>query len=265
MATRILTGVVYVGLPMAVWAQSGDVALPRVGTILAGDGSLRPVYGVAGSFAVGQASATGVLGAACSQGLCVAMTESGLLVRGGEGEPGGAGWEPAAGHGPAPHGARGSAVIGLDGGSAWVYFSDTGAFAHWQDGVLMPLDWRVDGEVLSIAPDARIAVRRDGGVWIVRPEGGVLDALPEAAGAVLLLDDATVFAAGGEIVIQRADRSQRRFALGGIERITPMSDGWVQVTAGGSVYALRIVAGREALYVIPAGGPPPALPQGRRR
>jgi hypothetical protein len=208
------------------FAQS--VEAPRVGAMLDRRGSLRPVHGVAASFVIGPETAGGVLSAACSADWCLAKTAGELAEA------------------PAP---PGPAVIGIDGRAAWVYFPATGEFAHWEDGVLTPLDWRVDGEVLSISPDARIAVRRASGVWVVSPDGATLDSLPEASGPVLLLADETVFAAGDELVLQRPDRSQARFALSGVARIATLGEGWAQVSAESGTYALDLR--REALYVLP--------------
>lgn len=212
------------------FAQS--IEAPQVGAMLDPSGSLRPVRGVAASFVIGPEIASGVLSAACSAELCLAKTDSHL------------------GEAPAP---PGPAIIGIDKRAAWVYFSTTGEFARWDRGVLTPLDWRVNGEVLSISPDGRIAVRRESGVWVVRPDGATLDSLPEATGPVLLLAEDVVFAAAGELVLQRADRSQARFPLSSIARIAPLGDGWVQVWAESQTYALDLR--RPALYVLPETAP----------
>jgi hypothetical protein len=196
-----------------------DVATPSIGMMTDARGSLRPVYGVAGSFVVGEEAGTAM-----------------------NAPPGGV-------------------VLGIDGDAAWIYFPHTARFARFTGGTLTDLDWHVDGEVLSIGPGPRIAVRRPSGVWIVRPDGAVVDALPDATGPVLLLENVAVFAATDEIVLQRADRSQLRLPLAGVRAIAPMSADWLQVSAATGEYALRITPGKEALYVLPA----PAAQRSRRR
>lgn len=244
---HISTVLVLVGAACA-WAQSSEFRTPRVGTMLTADGSLRPVYGVAGSFLAGPVTARGILSAACSEKLCLAKTDAAIVS---------AESEVAAPAGPA--------VISPDGDAAWLYFPAAREFARWENGSLTRLNWRVDGEVLSIAPGGRVAVRRSGSVWIVRADGSALDALPEATGSVLLLHDAVVFAAGDQIVIQRPDRSQVRFPLPGIRSLAQMSGGWVQISAGAAAYALHVETGKEALYVLPASGNAPGPIPNRRR
>jgi hypothetical protein len=104
----------------------------------------------------------------------------------------------------------------------------------------------------ATAEGVGIAVRRSNGVWMVRPDGAALDALIAATGPVALWADGTVFASGEDVVIEARGRNPLRFPLRDAVRIAPLGDGWMQVSAAGGEYALRIDAGKEGLYVLPA-------------
>jgi hypothetical protein len=74
--------------------------------------------------------------------------------------------------------------------------------------------------------------------------GGELEASLELAHAVVFTNDE-------ELIVKRADASEVRFALNGVSGLRAMSADWVQVVAGARSYALRIEAGREALFALP--------------
>lgn len=110
-------------------------------------------------------------------------------------------------------------------------------------------------EVAEDAPAVPDRVQRSaGGVFIADEHGGMVDALPQATGAVLPVGDAVVYVAGDELVLRRADHSEMRFALAGVTLLRSIGHDYVQ--AGG--HALRLSTGQ--LYVLPQ----PAA-QGRRR
>jgi len=218
-------------LGICAWAQSG-IEVPAIGMIVDSSGALRQVQGVAGSFLLGPASMTGVLSTACSDQLCLVKTGSTILSATGETD--------------AP---PGPAIFGFSGDSAIVFFPEPHMFARWHDNVLEPLDWVVDGEILSVQPE-EIAVRKNGEVSIVHPDGSVADSLPEARGPVLLLSKGVVFATKDEIIL-RQDNSEVRFELTDAQSITAMGPRYAVIHAGEEVYALRIEAGCEALYRLP--------------
>lgn len=223
-----------------VWAQPA-IEPPAIGQVLDASGSLRPVWGVAGSFVTGPSTAAEVLSAACSQRLCLAKTASSIVS--------------PAGQSDAPPGA---ALFGFEGSGATVYFPESRIFARWLDDALDPLDWIVDGEVLSIrtrAASVEIAVRREGQVWIVRPDGAVLDGIGPAAGPVLLLAEGILFASENELILRRADASETRFELTGAEAISQMGDHYAAIRAGDATWLLRTDPGREQLFLLPGSVP----------
>lgn len=222
-------------------AGASGIEIPSLGTIVDSSGSLRPVEGVAGNFLLGPAILPGVLSAACSPQLCLAKTDSKIFSPSGEADA------PA-----------GPAVFGLSGSDVVVFFPETRTFARWHDNTLDPLDWLVDGEVLSIrlnSEDAEIAVRRDGSVWMVRPDGALAGWIADTAGPVLLLAEGVLFATDDGVVLRRADWSEVRFALKGAETIAAMGPHYAAIRAGDSTYALRTDPGWEQLYVLPGSAP----------
>ena len=168
--------------------------------------------------------------------MCLAKTDSKILSATGETD--------------AP---PGPAIFGLSGDDAIVFFPEAHTFARWHNDVLEPLDWEIDGEILSIRA-TQIAVRRNGNVSIVRPDDSTIDSIPDASGPVLLLPKGVVFATKDEIVL-RQDDSEVRFELAGAESITAMGARYVAIRAGGAIYALRIDPGRERLFLLPGNTP----------
>jgi len=143
----------------------------------------------------------------------------------------------------------GPAIFSVNGDDALVFFPEPRTFARWHDDVLEPLDWKVDGEVVSVRA-TEIAVRREGSIWMVRPDGAVVDSVPDASGPVLLLPKGVIFATKDEIVLRRGD-SEVRFELADAHSITAMGPHYAVIHAGDAVYALRTEPGRENLYLLP--------------
>lgn len=234
------------------YAQSG-IEVPAAGAIVDSSGALRSVQGVAGSFWLGPAGVPGVLSAACSERLCLAKTDSKILSATGEADA------PA-----------GPAIFGLNGDDAILFLPVPRTFVRWHDDTLESLDWTVDGDVLSVGfgdGDIEIAVRRDGNVWIIRPDGSVVDSIADATGPVLLLADGVLFATSGELVLRRRDATEVRLQLGGATSITAMGPHYAAIhvindvsndlsnEAGDAVYALRTEPGRESLFLLPGNTP----------
>jgi hypothetical protein len=214
------------------WAQSG-LNRPQLGKMLDANGAVRTVYGIASSVQLGSAEATEVVSSGCSNTLCLAKT-SGSIVS-------------AMGSVAAP---AGPALFAFNGGSAYVWFSESRQLAQWSGGALTFLDSVVDGEVLSmLAGDAgkvQFAVRRLRGDFIVNLDGSVVDTLPRSTGPVMLLAGAVVYEADGELVVRGV-----RFPLKGVTAMFPMSGSYLQVRAGGVDYSLRVDLGRETLFQLP--------------
>jgi hypothetical protein len=55
-----------------------------------------------------------------------------------------------------------------------------------------------------------------------------------------------------EVVVRRANGNEVRFAVAGVEQLRAMSVEYVQVSAGGREFVLRLKDGKEGLYLLPA-------------
>jgi hypothetical protein len=217
-------------------AQSG-IEVPAIGAIVDASGALRPVQGVAGNFLLGPVTVSGVLSAACSERFCLAKTDSTIVS--------------AAGGTDAP---QGPAIFGLGDHSAMVFFPDSGTFARWHDNRMDPLDWNAEGEILSIrarGEETEIAVRRDGRVWIVHPDGSVVEWIADTSGPVLLLGEGVLFATADQVVFRHRDGSELRFELSAAQTIMAMGPHYAAIQAGAATYALRTESGREQLFLLP--------------
>jgi hypothetical protein len=200
-------------------------------------GAARPVYGLAASVTVGDSNATGVLSAACSLRLCLLKTASAILSA-----------DRVADAPPGP------AIFALDGEAAFVYFPQSQQLACWHAAQLDPMNLDVSGEILSMRAargGLELAVRRDDGVWIVRANNEVIGSIPDATGPVMLLPDGVLFASQDSLVVRHLDGTEVRFDLPGAEAIFTLGDGYVEVRAGGSSFAVRIEPGREQLFHLP--------------
>jgi hypothetical protein len=226
------------------FAQSG-IEVPVIGTIVDSSGALRSVQGVAGSFWWGPPGVSGALSAACSERLCLVKTDAKILSPTGE-----------------TNAPPGPAIFGITADDAIVFFPMTHTFARWHDDALDPLDWAVDGEVLSVQRrdgEIEIAVRQDGHVWIVHPDGSMVDSLADATGPVTLLPDGVLFATADEIVVRHPDATEARFELAGAGSIDAMGPHYAAVhiagAMGGAIYVLRTENGRESLFLLPGTTP----------
>jgi hypothetical protein len=247
--------VVFLGIAMgiatAAWAEP-NMIVPRVGSMIDTGGALRVVSGIAGSFVAGPVEVPRTLAVACAGTFCIAKTDRNLIT---------------------PHGIvsapPGDAVLATNGKRSMVWLAQSGEFFElWMGGraQLQPQAWKVDGRVLSlrITPQgADIAVRRASGVWIVTPDGTVIDTLPaEASGAVLLLDAGTAYVSGTDVVVRNGDGSEVRFAVPSApQAMFRMGADWVEIITAAANYALRIdpglaspaapSSGRQSIFMLP--------------
>ena len=201
---------------VCVWAQ---VEHPSVGWMLDSSGAVREVFGVAASVTLGDPIAANVASMSCSRKMCVTRPDA--------------------------------AIFTFSGDAVYVYSS--GQLARWRGGDAEPISVDVAGEILAmrvVDGVVEFAVRRDDGTWIARDGNVAVGAIPEATGPVMLLDRGALFAAEDETVLRRADGSEVRFPVHA-DSFTAIGDGYVQIRAGGSDYALRITPGREKLFLLP--------------
>jgi hypothetical protein len=222
---------------LTVTCAWGQLDRPMLGMMVDSSGSARPLFGLPGSLSVGDPAATGVLSSACSATLCLIKTDAAIVSQG----------QSIA----AP---AGRALFAFFETGAYIYFPESKQLAHWHDGQLDPADFDVAGEVLSIRAGSGIvefAVRRGFGIWIVRSGNAVVEAMPRDTQNIMLLDQGILFATREAMVLRRPDASSIRFPLAHTKSFAALGSGYVQIRAAGSVYALRVDAGREQLFLLP--------------
>jgi hypothetical protein len=151
---------ILVAVASVLLAQSG-ITPPRVGYIRDEAGALRPVYGVTGSFVLGQPIARRVISAAFSGRLGLAKTAAALYAFNREGRR--LGRLPVA-DGPAQF------VFSPDGSEAIVFLPDTSEWFRWSDGAfqdteetVLPTGLTLTGGRSLVAADNELVLRNPDG------------------------------------------------------------------------------------------------------
>ena len=244
----------------SAWAQPA-LAPPQLGFIADSAHSLRPVFGVAGSFVLGSAAATGVTSAAFSGSLGLLKTDSAVVA-----------FDPQGNTLASIGAAAGPALFGFaeKGDAALAYLPNSGEIIRFSGGRFTPRSVTVDASfVISVAfPNLRQAsliIQRDGGLWELRvglADGSVdsQTALTGFAAPVLELPSQQLVASDTQgIVVRNPDGSERHIAarLPANFALLEMSNGWVQVVDLGSAarFAVRVTPGHEGFYMLPGVRP----------
>ena len=230
-------------------AAQPAISPPQIGFVLDKTNAVRPVFGVAGSFTLGDSIGSDVVSGAFLGSFGFAKTSSAIAVFDRDGQ---ILYATDAPPGPALF------------GSQLAYLTQTRLLLRWTGTTLEPISLPFDDEVLSIAqPDSAHAsaiVRRDDGLWLVRSslDSGAIEvqsAIPGVDAPVLILDDGGfVFQNQDGIVIRRSNGSEIPLAarLSEPVQIQSMGNGWLQITdAGGPRLAVDIRQGREQIYQLP--------------
>ena len=238
-------------------AQSG-LAPPRLGCLVAGTGSLRPLLGLPGNFILGEVAASEVRSAACSERFTLLKREDALelldeemrLIRR---------WS-------APGGAA-LFALSAEGLPAVAYFPDSSQWFRVTQREFRKLELdglETDVEVLALAqPETdRLAavVQKRGRLWLMklslatRQIGEERELAGATAPVLLRPDGALLFAAPGGLIVQTPDGAERGVPLPGSPAgLEQMSGGWihVQLAEGKGRLALRLLDDAEELYQLP--------------
>jgi hypothetical protein len=241
------------------WAQTA-LSPPQAGFMRDAADSMRPVYGIAGNFLLGDSVAAGVVAAAYSgsYGLVktgsavVVIDKAGLIIA-----------SSAAPDGPALF------AFARNGEPTLAYLPDANALLVWNAGAFeaVPFDpaTLVGSAVLSIAaPDSEhvaMIIQRDDGLWDIRMQlaTGEIDsqtAIPGVAAPVLMLATGElVYSDTSGLVVRNPDGSERHIAaqLPANFELEQMGDGWIQLRdlEVGQQFAIRIAENREQSYQLP--------------
>jgi hypothetical protein len=200
----------------ALLAQSG-ITPPRVGYIRDEAGALRPVYGVAGSFVLGQPiNKRPVISAAFSGHLGLAKTATALYAFNREGQRLG---RLAAADGPAQF------VFSPDGSEAIVFVPGTSEWFRWRDGGFQP-------------------------VPIENTEETVIPA------GLSLVGGRSLVAADNDLVLCKPDGTETRTTLTGpILSIEWMGEDWIYVREAERHTAARLAEDGLEVYRFPEAAP----------
>ena len=242
------------GLLWATAPARAQLSPPQLGYIKDTSAALRPVYGIPAAAFLGDPATDAVNAFACTAKLCLAKTDTALL-RFSTSDP------ASAIRTEAPAGAAVIAVANGTTDGAWIYFDGTQQFAHWQAGTWSGIDYSPSGAVLSLRATADgfdYAVVRDptsGSAWIEHystADGSVtvLDSV-DTTGSVLLLDSGVLYAADGQLILRRADRTQLTFPLADVAALDVAGKGYVEIEAAGGLWILTTVPGFEQLAMLP--------------
>jgi hypothetical protein len=236
-------------------AAQSAIRPPQLGFAGAADGTLRPVYGVAGNFILGpaitgKAVAGKVISQAFSGSLGLLKTESTLAAFDGRGKVL-ATTDAAAG--PALF------AFSLDGVTALAYVESSNILVEWRAGQLVTMPFHAElGTVLAVALpnafEASLIVQRDDGIWEVR--SGSQRALVGVTAPVLALASGElVFSDAKGIVLRSPNGTEVHIAarLPAKFSLQQMDSQWVQLSdlATPRRFAIRVLAGREGYYQLP--------------
>jgi hypothetical protein len=238
--------------PVAMWAQ---LAAPQVGFIQDSGNALRPVYGLAGNFVLGDSIAANVEAASFSGSFGMLKTTSALVVIDRQGEVIASQDAPA---GPALF------AFSRNAAPALAYLSAVNVLLQWSGGAFnqVPL---APANVLSIAAvdsgQAALILQRDDGLWDVRillSSGETISqtALLGVAGpALMLATGELLYGDATGIVVRKPDGSEKHIdaQLPATFAFQQMGDDWIQVRdlATQQQYAVRLTDGKEQFYALP--------------
>jgi hypothetical protein len=237
-------------------AQSG-IRPPQVGFAGNADGTLRPVYGVAGNFILGPSIAARVISQAFSGSIGLLKTESTLEAFNGQGQMLAA---TDAAEGPALF------AFSPDGLTALAYVPSSNTLVQWKGGQLVTLPLHPGlGTVLAIALtnplEASLIVQREGGIWETR--FSFTQASPASQKALVGVTAPVLALASGGLVFSDTNGFVLRNPNGAEVHIAAqvpaqfsmqqMAGNWLQVNDldNGRRFAIRIAAGREGFYRLP--------------
>jgi hypothetical protein len=220
---------------VAVWAQPA-LSPPQIGYIQDSQNSIRPVYGIAGNFVLGDATSQGVASAAFSGSFGLLKTDSAVYAVDRQGQ--------VLASADAPAGAA-LFAFSRSGPPAFAYLVDANAWMVWDGQTLQPLsiDLTAFGPaaVLSVASpndgEAAIVLQRDDGLWDLRvllATGEVTSQtaiLGVAAPLLLLASGDLMYSDANGIVVRTADGQEKHIAAQLPESfvLQQMGDGWVQL------------------------------------
>ncbi len=241
---------------------------PRLGFVEDSARTLRPVYGIANNFVLGDAVAAKVVAEAFSGSLGLLKTDSSLTAFDSDAKPIGS-----------IDVARGAALFAFspDGAAALVYNQAANALIEWRGGAFTPVAANLPeargNAVLALGfpnpSEALFIVERraphgSSGVWEVRVPLGAAG-VPSQKALVGVRAPLLALPAGGllysssdGVVVRREDSSEVHIVAHLPSRflLRQMTADWVELLdlESSNRFAIHTAPGREALYQLPANG-----------
>jgi len=244
-------------------AQSG-IRPPQLGFAGTADGTLRPIYGVAGNFILGRPVQDKVISEAFSGSVGFLKTETTLEAFGKQGQVLAT---TDAAKGPALF------AFSLDGLAGLAYVPSSNKLVEWKAGQLVAHQVTTSfhselGTVVAVAlPSAyegSLIVQREDGIWEVRfslsPErvASQRALVGVTAPVVVLASGELVYSDEQGIVLRKPDNSEVHIAahLPVKFSLQQMDAEWVQLSdlAISRHFAIRLASGREGFYELPEAG-----------
>jgi hypothetical protein len=229
---------------------------PQIGFVSDGNHNFRPIFGISGTFWLGNVVAVDVVSAASSGNAAIFKTQDHLRVLDSLGHPLG---HVSAAFGPALF------AFSSTGAPALAWLPDSGELLRW-NGVQferMPgIAASLDGSVVSLAAPnsstAAFVVRRDRQLWrvdISLLDGGVVFAanLPGVSAPVLLFDDGTLLYQGhSALVVRNPQGVERSIAFAGAAvQFIPMGQDWMLIESSRPPNHLGLRLSTGALFELP--------------
>ena len=258
---KLLTTAVFLSAA-SVWAQSA-IAPPLLGFVQDSGGSLRPAFGVSGSFILGRSIAGPILSEAFSGSVGLLKTDTSLAAFNSQGKILASINVPP---GPALF------AFSPSGSTALAYIASDKSLIEWRGSAFAPVlaacDQAGSDTVLAIAYpspfEATLMVQKDDGLWEVHLPLGAAGALSQNALAgvhaplLALPSGDIVYSDAAGIVVRRPDASEVHVtaSLPASFSLQQMNQDWIQLTdlAGKALFAVHATPAREGFYRLPESG-----------
>lgn len=236
------------------------IQAPQIGFAGQVNGTLRPVYGVAGSFILGPPVASKVISQAFSGSLGLLKTDATLVAFDGEGHVF-ASMDAAAG--PALF------AFSPDGVTALAYVASSNTLVEWRGGKFSAVPFTPEPDTVAAiampnAFDAAMIIDRNGHLWESWLELGHASVSSQRALAgvraplLALASGDFVYGDASGIVVRKPDNSEVHVAarLPAKFSLQQMGSDWVQLAdlESGRRFAIRISSGHESCYQLPEAG-----------
>ena len=244
----------------AVALAQPALAPPQIGFLQDGANSVRPVFGVAGNFLVGDSAFDGIVAAAYSGNFALLKTDTSVIATDNQAQVLAAMDAPL---GPAAF------AFFKDGSPAFVYLPRPNLLFEWygRGFQMIPFDCQLfpASAVLAIsAPDRAhvvFLIQNDTGlqevsVLIESGESDSQTALPGVnAPALRVASGELVYADANGVVVRKTDASEVHLnaQLPANFSLAQMGAGWVELNdlASAARFAVRTTSGHESFYALP--------------